>query len=316
MSILQCRASAVARSTLALGALVGLLGCRTDRETVSESNGDLETIERINEDPTTFAGKSVVVAGEVEDVYGNRAFTLGGNDFFDHEILVLSREPVGAAKLRSTQEPLWRDDIVQASGKVRMFVTADIERELGWDLDPQIEAAFSSRPVLLADRVTISPRRGGQAPADPGAASREGRETTREGQRKPAPDGASRDAPMTDFVAIITVDPASLIDRKVELSDVPVRSVVSDRGFWVGPSHGRQMFIRLDPEPRTPNTPYDGRVDIEAGDTLDIKGTIKALPEGDAVRQKWGLDPVQADLLADEPFYVVAESVTPKKKKS
>ena len=50
------------------------------------------------------------------------------------------------------------NDTVTVTGIVRMMVAAEIERELGWNLDPQIEAELERKPVLVAQSLSFKLR--------------------------------------------------------------------------------------------------------------------------------------------------------------
>jgi hypothetical protein len=155
------------------GFAIALLGAgcdvdRTpDRETVPASptpavtatpvpgaNGANVSVADITSDLTNYDGKTVTVVAEVEEVLGPRAFTLdedgpldGG---VDDDLLVLSPKSGSLGDIDNQ----WLDNKVRVTGVVRRFVTVDVEREVGWDLDPRIEAEYEGkRPVLIATSV-------------------------------------------------------------------------------------------------------------------------------------------------------------------
>lgn len=297
-----------------------VFACEQAPDTTAEVLADLETIERVHENPDEFVGKRLLVAGEVEDVFSNRAFTVGGDDFLDRDLLVVTKQPIDAAKLRSADKPLWRDDIVQVNGEIRRLVTAEVERELGWDLEPEIEAEFDTRPILIAESVTIIPRGGGDEreltegddqrnkPQQQGEQQRPQKDDEQEGQaRLPR---ANLGEPLRELTVLYTVVPVDLvIDRRVELENVKVRNVISDRGFWIGASGDQQLFVRLDPQPQTPGTPIEGKVHVEDDDEVDIQGTIRRVPARDVLEKEWGLDATHADRVSNDAFYLWATKV-------
>jgi hypothetical protein len=155
------------------GLAIALLGAgcdvdRTpDRETVPASptpavtatpvpgaNGANVSVADITSDLTNYDGKTVTVIADVEEVLGPRAFTLdedaplaGG---VDDDLLVLSPQAGSLADI----DDQWLNNKVRVTGVVRRFVAADVEREVGWDLDPRIEAEYEGkRPVLIATSV-------------------------------------------------------------------------------------------------------------------------------------------------------------------
>lgn len=299
--------------------LASTVGCEQDMPT-ENLEAQNETLEDLIEDPEQSYGKRLQIAGEVDEVYGARAFALGGDDFFGDEMLVVTKNPIAQARSRSAAEPIAEDDIVQVSGTLRPMVITEVERELGWDMQPELEAEFTSKPVFVADRVIVSPRADGQpgmargpkepgAPQDVGAESGSERERTAGGE---APErGGGVQEPIADVTLVFATIPVDkLFGKQVDMKGLKVQSVAGDRGFWVGPSHGRQMFVRLDPEPKTPDTPIEGEVRVEPGQLLDIRGTVRDLPDREAIAKEWGLPDVQANLVSEEPLYVVAEKVT------
>ncbi|HEY9771592.1 MAG TPA: hypothetical protein V6C71_24375 [Coleofasciculaceae cyanobacterium] len=103
----------------------------------------------ITKNPTQYYGQTLAVTGEVEEIYGANTFTLDEDELFGaNDLLVLVTNP---------SETVSEDEAVAVTGELRSFVVADLERDydLTWDLDVQqeIEAEYSNRPVLVVDRV-------------------------------------------------------------------------------------------------------------------------------------------------------------------
>lgn len=115
-------------------------------------------VEDIKENTAAYLGKTVTVSGEIENVYGPRAFQLGGKDFFESEIRVITAEPLKEGVQRRADQPFVRDDIALVTGTVRNVVVPDIEREFSFDLDPNFEIEFENKPAIIATSVLISPR--------------------------------------------------------------------------------------------------------------------------------------------------------------
>lgn len=117
-----------------------------------EATGNI-TVADIISNWTNYEGKTVTVVADVEEVLGPRAFMLDEDspldDGVDDDLLVLS--PKAGSLANIDDERL--NDNVRVTGVVRRFVVADIERELGWDLDPRLEAKFKDKPVLIATSV-------------------------------------------------------------------------------------------------------------------------------------------------------------------
>lgn len=130
-------------TALALLALV-LPAC-----TPSPSPGAGTTLaEVVNEPNADLIGKTVTVSGEVDQIFGPKAFTIEGDKLFnDPELLVVS----------ATSSPIIKDTLVQVTGMVREFDRAEIERKFDLDLAQEFEVEFRGKPVLIATAVVLTP---------------------------------------------------------------------------------------------------------------------------------------------------------------
>lgn len=244
------------------------------------------TLGELLDEPGQYAGKTVTVSGEVNDVLGPKAFTIGGEEFLPPgELLVVSRNGFPTIPDREANEYLVDDDIVQVTGNVRTFVRAEVSRDMDADdMQGETYVEWEGRPVLVVSNMVTTPR---------ARANRSG-------------EGAST-APITDVVVVVTApDREALVGRQVQITGVKVQSVPSDKGFWIGPSDHQRLFVRLD-EVRTPGTPVEGRVDIDSGQTVSVTGTLRRLPAQDTIRSNWGLDTNEAAALMNERVYLHAE---------
>lgn len=124
-----------------------------ERTTTAESSGTLRVAD-IMSAPATYAGRTVTVVADVDEVFGPRAFALdedsplaGG---IDNDLLVFSPKAGTLANL----DDKWTNNKVRVTGTIRIMPAADLERELGWDLDRKIEGRIDERkPVLVASSV-------------------------------------------------------------------------------------------------------------------------------------------------------------------
>ena len=104
----------------------------------------------IIERPGTYVGRSLTVSGKVEDLHGSRAFTIDSG-MQDGDLLVLSADPLPQlTEAKDDKAGLGRDNTAIVTGIVRLFVTSEIEREVGWDIDPALEAEFANRAVIIS----------------------------------------------------------------------------------------------------------------------------------------------------------------------
>ena len=103
----------------------------------------------VAEDPTQYYGETLAVTGEVEEMYGVNTFTLDEEELFGGEDLLVI--------VPNITEVISDGETVAVTGELRSFVVADLETDydLTWDLDvqEQLEAEYSERPVLVVDQV-------------------------------------------------------------------------------------------------------------------------------------------------------------------
>lgn len=130
------------------------------------------SIEEITSDPARYYGQTVTVGGEIENIVGRRAFTVGGESFLgDPELLVVGASPLPAVAGRPADAGLAENDLVTVTGPVRRFVVADVEREIGFDLDDNLFRDWEGKPAVVARNVNLSPFRAQPAQgAGPGPA--------------------------------------------------------------------------------------------------------------------------------------------------
>jgi len=270
----------IALAGLAPGMALGPLACT--KNTPAPENA---RIEDIKENPSAYLGKTVTVSGEVERVFGTRAFELGGKDFFDSEIRVITAQPLKENVRRRAEEPFRADDIALVTGTVRNVTVAEVEREFSFDLDPNYEVEFENKPAIVATSVLISAR---------GAPS----------------ESATVAANITDLQQIINApDKPALVGKQVQLNQIQVQAVVGDQSFWIGPSPSQQVFVTFSEIP-TPGTPKEGQVAIKSGQRVSLSGTIRSMPalSDDWLRQN-KIDETSATTLKQQPIYIQASEV-------
>jgi hypothetical protein len=112
------------------------------------------TVADITGSLTNYAGRTVTVVADVEEVLGPRAFKLDEDNALaggiDNDMLVLSPKAGALANF----DDQWLNNKVRVTGAVHRAVVIDIEREIGWDLDPDIEAELQEvKAVLVATAV-------------------------------------------------------------------------------------------------------------------------------------------------------------------
>jgi hypothetical protein len=220
-----------------------------------------------------FYGKTVSLSGEVDEVYSAKAFMLEGHGLlWDEEIPVLTSKEV-----RFSGDKLKDDTEVVVSGKVHKFVVADIERALGWDLDPSMEAELKDEPVLIADSI------------------RRVNMQSEWTQERP-------EEVIISYTAIVSApEPKVLTGRSLDLQNVPFQGKTG-KGAWFGNSLNSHIFVLPGDDVSIPD-------DVDVGQLAHIEGTVKSMPEMETAIEKWGLDKELRAQLKDELTYLHATSI-------
>ena len=121
----------------------------TDRPAGTTGDGGMVTVGDITGDPNRYAGQTVTVVADVEEVLGPRAFKLDEDDALtggiDNDLLVISPK---ADSLNDIDDQ-WLNNKVRVTGKVNKYTLVELEREIGWDLEPELEAEIERRGAVL-----------------------------------------------------------------------------------------------------------------------------------------------------------------------
>jgi hypothetical protein len=124
---------------------------RRDEVTIADS-ASAASIADLARDPALWAGRTVVLEGEVRRSEGPRLFVLGEDGLGEDELLVV----VAADTTRdgAPAAPAWTEEAeVRVTGTVRPLSPAEIERRLAVDLTPELEAKLRTMAVVEAERV-------------------------------------------------------------------------------------------------------------------------------------------------------------------
>jgi peptidoglycan-associated lipoprotein len=123
------------------------LGCeRRDRSDTPP------TVEKVVENTADYMNRQVTVTGEVDEVFSDRAFQLEAPGFFEGEdIVVLTRKPVRTGIGTDIKDV----DAVRVTGTVRRFNVTEMERDIGWDIEPNFENDWSDDAVIVAESVQL-----------------------------------------------------------------------------------------------------------------------------------------------------------------
>lgn len=109
-------------------------------------------VDDLSDNVEAYLGQTVTVREDAEEIVGDNAFLLDEDELFGgEEVLVINASGEGIHLVEGD------DTEVQATGEVRELVIADVEREYGLDLDPEIYADYETRPVIIAQSLALAP---------------------------------------------------------------------------------------------------------------------------------------------------------------
>jgi hypothetical protein len=115
----------------------------------ADATMDEVSVGDIMADPASFAGRTVTVIADVEEVFGPNAFALDEDDLveggIDNDLMVVSRQ---AGNLESIDDQ-WLNNKVRVTGTVGTWTLVELEREVGWDLEPELESEVEERGAVL-----------------------------------------------------------------------------------------------------------------------------------------------------------------------
>lgn len=103
--------------------------------------------------PRGFYGRPVTTSGEITDIVSLRSLTMAG------DLLVVSRQDLRDAQGQPLTTTVYGRDPVRVSGTVREFNLAEIEREIGADLQDDRFTRWLGKPVVVATSVAAPPAR-------------------------------------------------------------------------------------------------------------------------------------------------------------
>ena len=125
----------------------------TPRDAAPAANTDLK-VEDVVTNVDRYAGQEITIRGEVDEVLSPMAFAMDEDAplaaGIDNDLLVFFPKASALADL----DDQWLNDEVRVTGTVSKMTVVEVEREVGWDLDPKIEAAVEKKgPILIAKKV-------------------------------------------------------------------------------------------------------------------------------------------------------------------
>lgn len=253
---------------LVSAALAAASGCKGERVE--------PTVEDVVDEPLEYAGRTVTLSGEVGQVHGPRSFVLESTDdpfgIWEQELLVVTRSPVRLAR----SGPLEEGENIVVAGRVESMVVAEIERELKWDLEPEIETEYADEPILIADTISLIERHAYWS---------------------------ERDRPEGEIVGYgyvtTAVAPESLVGQRITLEEVPVLSIEGNN-LWVGNRRSARLLVV--PRGELPEP-------LEAGDEIRVQGTLEQMPPAEKARAELDLRTMDAAEIDEQLLYLRASEI-------
>lgn len=121
------------------------------RQRAAATQASPMNVEQLNDNIAQHSGKQVSVAGEIEEWLDSRSFVLESGGLFNDEIAVVVPPNAKGVDLQRLSE----DADIVVSGTVRSVPVIELERELGWDFDPELEVEFEgTKHFLVVDRIS------------------------------------------------------------------------------------------------------------------------------------------------------------------
>lgn len=260
-------------------------------DSASERAGEVGgiTARQLVENPNAYVGKTITVSGEVEEILDPRAFTMdaGAND-----LLIVGRQPYPQVSEAGNRAYLV-SDVATVTGVFQLMNTADVEREIGWDIAPELESRFAGKPVIVAQQVSFRPGAGGTQTSNMNAdaaqpmANTEQTTNVNSGQDTANTNTGQQTANtntgqqtngnlITDpGVFTSTGDKTSLVNREAEFTNVRVVRVLDPRAFTI-PSGNGELYVVLNEESER-GIGTQGKINRD--DTLSVRGTFKRLDD-------------------------------------
>jgi hypothetical protein len=138
---------------------IALPACTENRE--ASAPGTNATAEKVAENTNQWVGKTVTIRSKPIQKIAPNTFTMGSNQFFGQQPILVVNASGKPFVLPAGQTP-----DVQATGTVRNFVLADIEREYKLGLDPNLYRDYENKPAIIAQSLALAPEPGkiGQNP--------------------------------------------------------------------------------------------------------------------------------------------------------
>lgn len=240
------------------------------------------------ENPEQHIGNTVVVSGEVDQIFTPRSFTIGGPDFAQN-LLVVSSDSLVPAEGRTAGVPTAEGDIVQVTGVVERYTAETVDQQYGVSLPSEAASEFDGELAVIAQQasqpthgVLVSPR----VPA---------------GMRGPVTDVATATDPS---------EQPGLQGRVGRFSSAPILEVIRPRLFWVGTDRDERLLVVVSPA-STPTMEGQNAQTPQAEQEWQLHGVFRQLPGPSILRTDWGLSEDLIEEVQNQEVYLNALTARP-----
>lgn len=291
------------RAAVVLMAMSAAVGCKRD-ETKT-------TVDEVVDETARFYGQEVTVTGEVAEREGDRAFVLEAGGLAQDQVLVLTKSPIQL----TGDAVLEQGDNVRVTGVVHNFDVTAIEREVGWDLEPQMEAEYVNEPVIVARSFGLLREQGvwregtGYVGAtDTGGTGGDMGGGGTGGDAMPPNDAQELRGGIEQITLIVAaVRPLDMVGRRVIMENVPVRKVAGDRSVWVGERGDQQILVHVEGDGQDQEARQMPK--LKAGQKVNIRGSLQRMPAANQVIEDWGVSAAMRNAIEGQALYLRAEQV-------
>ena len=222
------------------------------------------------------------------------------------ELLIVGREPF--PQLPDAGDRAYViNDVATVTGTLRNFVAADIEKEIGWDLTPDLETKFNGKPVLVVQKVAFKSGKGGAVTTTGNDVNKASNDTAMTDKDKMAGDDTLTD--ITVFAK--TQDKASLVGKNANFEKLKVARIVGPRTFTVAAEGSQELYVMLD-EASAKGVGTQGKIDV--GTMVNISGEFEKLTAEevmDVANNRFrGMTQTEREFMKDKTYYFQADKVT------
>ncbi len=98
----------------------------------------------------------MTVSGEIKEVYGPNAFTIGNLQAPFGELLIVTVKDFPEIPDNPKRAKVIEGDLVQITGEVQRYIPDDIQQQLDTDFDPEMTEYPVSHPVVFAESLRFT----------------------------------------------------------------------------------------------------------------------------------------------------------------